>query len=208
MKHIFKSSEELLEKLSSVMAAALLIVGMNACQPSTEVKEQPPLTGEALIKRGEYLINAGACGDCHSPKIMTETGPIPDPDRLLSGHPKDEILPPIVNTSDWILFSTGVTSFVGPWGQSFAANLTPHATGIGNWTFEHFKTAIRKGKYKGLEGSRNLVPPMPWQFYSHISDDDLYALFAYLKSIKPVDNQVPAYISPENLSLNTAQNAE
>jgi hypothetical protein len=205
MKHLLIFSGKQLSKLSANLIVVLFAM-LSACQPSAEVKELPALTGEALIKRGEYLINAGACHDCHSPKIMTPSGPTPDPERLLSGHPKDEALPPIVNTNDWILFSNGVTSFVGPWGQSFAANLTPHATGIGNWTFEHFKTAIRKGKYKGLEGSRDLVPPMPWQFYSKISDDDLYALFAYLKSIKPVDNLVPAYISPENLSLNTVQN--
>jgi hypothetical protein len=88
------------------------------------------------------------------------------------------------------------TAAVGPWGTSFAANLTPDQTGIGTWTEEQFIRAMKQGKWKGLENSRNLLPPMPWQGYSQLPEDDLKAIFAYLKSIKPIYNSVPMAISP------------
>ena len=88
------------------------------------------------------------------------------------------------------------TATTGPWGTSFAANLTPDATGLGNWTFEHFEKAMRKGKLKGLENGRTLLPPMPWTNYSKLSNDDLAAIWAYLQSIPPVKNIVPTPIHP------------
>lgn len=159
----------------------------------------PPLAGEELIARGKYLVTIAGCNDCHSPKVMTEHGPVPDTSRLLSGHPASEPLPPLVNHDNWMLFNMGLTAFVGPWGVSYAANLTPDDTGTRNWTVEQFKTAIRKGKYKGLEGSRPLLPPMPWEMYRHMTDQDLEAVFSYLKSLKPVHNLVPAPINPQSL---------
>ena len=62
--------------------------------------------------------------------------------------------------------------------------------------FEQFQTAIRQGKYKGLKDSRPLMPPMPWQMYQNFTDEDVKAVYSYLKSIKPVDNLVPAYTPP------------
>ncbi|HYI78700.1 MAG TPA: diheme cytochrome c-553, partial [Chryseolinea sp.] len=56
---------------------------------------------------------------------------------------------------------------------------------------DRFKTAIQKGKYKGLEGSRMLLPPMPWQVYKNIKEDDLKAIYVYLKSLPPINNLVP-----------------
>ena len=96
----------------------------------------------------------------------------------------------------YVLFNMGLTAATGPWGTSFAANLTPDDDGLGSWTEEQFFTAIRKGKYKGMEGSRDLLPPMPWFVFANWTDDDMKAVFAYLKSIKPVDNLVPAPIPP------------
>jgi len=158
----------------------------------TEAITTPVLSEAELIKRGSYLVTVAGCNDCHSPKVMTPRGPEPDPSRLLSGHPQDEKLPPIGDNKGWVLFSPGLTAFVGPWGVSYAANLTPDDTGIGAWSFENFKTAIRKGKLKGLEGSRDLLPPMPWQMYKNMTDDDLNAVFHYLKSLPPVNNLVSA----------------
>jgi mono/diheme cytochrome c family protein len=172
---------------------------MAACMFRTPDKKETDtnwLKDEEMIKRGQHLVTVGACHDCHSPKIMTPLGPEPDPERLLSGHPQGEPLPPIPNENEnWILFNMGLTGFVGPWGISYAANLTPDDTGTGSWSFDQFKLAIRKGKYKGLEGSRDLLPPMPWQMYQHFSDDELKAIFAYLQSLKPVRNLVPAPVS-------------
>ncbi|HEY9488800.1 MAG TPA: c-type cytochrome [Chryseosolibacter sp.] len=154
---------------------------------------------EALIARGKYLTTIGSCNDCHSPKVMTPHGPEPDTTRLLSGHPQDEPLAPPVKTKDWILFNNELTAYIGPWGISYSANLTPDATGIGNWKFEQFVTAIRDGKSKGIESNRNLLPPMPWQMIRSMTDEDLKAVFTYLKSIPPINNLVPAPVPPDKL---------
>jgi hypothetical protein len=146
-------------------------------------------------------VTVAGCNDCHTPKVMTEHGPEPDPTRTLSGHNRNEALPPIEKNAskNWMLFNMNLTAFVGPWGLSYAANLTPDDTGIGAWTFENFLTAIRKGKYKGLEGSRDLLPPMPWQMYRNMTDEDLKAVFTYLKSLPPINNIVPAPKSPTEI---------
>jgi len=155
--------------------------------------ERPAPSQDELVARGRYLTTVGGCNDCHSPKIMTDHGPEPDPERLLSGHPAGEPLPP-TNTANpaWISFSMDLTGYVGPWGVTYSANLTPDETGIGKWSYQQFETAIRKGKYKGIEGGRDLLPPMPWQMYRNFTDHDLKAVFTYLKSLKPVKNLVPA----------------
>lgn len=184
----------------------LIIAGLSilvwACnQPSSKPYQTVPTQSKAeVIRRGELLVATSACHDCHSPKIITNEGMAPDPARLLSGHPQDEGLPNIPRDRDgWVMFSMGLTASLGPWGVSYAANLTPDKTGIGNWSFEQFKTAIRKGKYKGLEGSRSLLPPMPWQQIRNFSDQELEAIFTYLQSIKPVKNLVPSPVSPDQI---------
>ena len=190
-----------LKILSALMLAGSIAL-TNCSRPAKQEEPQPKkqvLSQEQLVARGKYLTTIGGCNDCHSPKIMTPAGPEPDPTRLLSGHPQNEKLSKIIKTNDWLLFNNTLTAFVGPWGVSYAANLTPDDTGIGNWKFEQFLTAIRKGKYKGLEGGRPLLPPMPWQMYRTMTDEDLLAVFTYLKSLPPVDNLVPSPISPDNL---------
>jgi hypothetical protein len=190
-----------MKSLSAI--AAVVVIGLASCnQPGEDKAVQQQLSTEELIKRGKYIVTVSACHDCHSPKVFTEHGVGLDTTRLLSGHPKDEQLPPIPGSgaqSGWTLFSPGLTAFQGPWGMSYAANLTPDETGIGNWTFEQFEIAIRKGKYKGLEAGRPLLPPMPWEMYKNYTDDDLRAVFAYLKSLKPVRNVVPYPVSPDRM---------
>ncbi len=169
----------------------------------TQSATQPmAMSQEALKERGEYLVTIGACNDCHSPKLAP-TDKIPpmtaDPDRLLSGHPASAKLAPIpkdAGKSGWVMFSMDNTAAVGPWGVSFSANLTPDPTGIGNWTLNNFKKALREGKYKGMDNTRQLLPPMPWPHYRNMKDEDVEAIFTYLKSIKPVKNVVPAPIPP------------
>jgi len=80
--------------------------------------------------------------------------------------------------------------------QQFERLLTQDETGLSTWTIDHFKKAIREGKYKGLDGSLMITPPMPWQNYGAINEEVLANLWIYLKSIKPVKNVVPAYIPP------------
>lgn len=148
---------------------------------------------ESPEERGKYLVTVLGCHDCHSPKILTPQGPKPDPQRLLSGHPSQEPIAKIDTSllGDWIFFNPGATAFVGPWGVSYASNISSDITGIGSWTEQQFFTALKKGKYKGLENSRPLLPPMPWFNYVQAKDEDLKAIFAYLKSTKPVSNVVP-----------------
>lgn len=150
------------------------------------------------VKRGEQLVNSIGCHDCHTPKKFTDKGMTLDTDRLLSGHPAGEVLGSYdtKTAKSYILFTMGLTAATGPWGTSFAANLTPDDTGIGTWSESQFLNAIKKGKYKGLDGSRPLLPPMPWESYRNMPDDDLKAIFAYLKSIKPVENLVPINTPP------------
>lgn len=152
-----------------------------------------------LTERGKYLTVMGGCADCHSPKKMSEMGPILDPDRYMMGYPADQLLPKFKKSdipNGWIMMSMDQTATIGPWGISYAANLTPDATGIGNWSYENFKTALVKGKYMGQESARSLMPPMPWQNIGQMNDDDMRAMFAYLQSLKPIENLVPAYTPP------------
>lgn len=152
------------------------------------------------VKRGEYLVNLGGCNDCHSPKIMTDAGPVPDPSRLLSGHPADEkidaIPPGLFKPGGWFTVTNGhFTAWAGPWGVSFTANLTPdEITGTGAWTEDVFIAALRSGKHMGA--GRAILPPMPWQYIGQCTDQDLKDIFAYLQSLKPIENMVPAPIPP------------
>lgn len=168
-------------------------------QPTGTVQEAK-LSGQALVKRGEYLVNAIGCDDCHSPKSeMGPHGPEIDPARRLSGHPSDQQLAPVKDKSvlkNYALADMSLTAWIGPWGTSYAANLTPDDTGLGNWTEAQFIKAIREGKFKGLDGGRPLMPPMPWFVYKNLNDEDLRAIFAYLQSLPPVKNVVPAYAPP------------
>lgn len=192
-----------------IYLAALPAIGLTCAFTKPDAGPQPkknipvvqvkPAQSE-LVKRGEYLVTIMGCADCHAPKKLTPRGPAPDMDRFLSGYnsaqPLGEYDKNLVKTGQWVLFNGQNTAFIGPWGVSFAANLTPDATGIGNWSEEQFNKAMRQGKFKGLDNSRPLLPPMPWPNYAGMSDADMRAVFAYLKSLKPVSNTVPAPIPP------------
>lgn len=147
------------------------------------------------IERGRYLVEAMGCEDCHSPKQMGANGPELIEDLRFSGYPANRPLgepDPSVLKKGWVLMGADLTTAVGPWGQSFAANISSDPTGIGNWTEETFITCIRTGKSKGLASGRPMLPPMPWMSIAKLSDEDLRAIFAYLQSTKPVANVVPA----------------
>ena len=178
---------------TAIVAATGLLIACNSSSASE--KETKPLTQEQLVKRGEYLVNAVGCDDCHSPKTVGPNGFEIIEDLRFSGYPSEKaILKVDTGTikTGWMLLGTDLTSAVGPWGMSFAANISSDATGIGNWKEEQFFKVLREGKYKGLDNSRPLLPPMPWFVYKNFSDEDIRSIFAYLKSTKPVSNVVPA----------------
>lgn len=177
----------------------LLVILM---QISCNKSEKPEMTKEEMVIRGAYLVTLGGCNHCHSPKIMTDMGPVPDTTRLLSGHPADAKLLPVdtsmVQMGKWILTTDDLTAWVGPWGISYPVNLTPdEPTGIGTWTDEVFIKALRTGKHMGI--GRPTLPPMPWADIAKSTDEDLKAIFAYLKSLPPVRNKVPDPVPPNQL---------
>jgi hypothetical protein len=159
-------------------------------------------------KWGEHLVTVSACHDCHSPKVMSPQGMDLDSSRLLSGFPAGS--PEFeVNRADMekkgLTVTGDLTSWVGPWGVSYTANLTSDSTGIGAWKESQFIYAIREGKFKGLPNSRPLLPPMPWVMYKHMTDDELKAIFAYLKTTKPISNVVPPPKPPASASTASAK---
>ena len=178
----------------AIVAALLLTVSCT----SRKKTDTQPLTKEEIVKRGEYLVTIIGCNDCHSPKKMGPKGPEIIPELMLSGFQAGRQLPAVDSklAKDWLLMTPDLTAFYGPWGISFSANLTSDETGIGNWPEGTFKIALTKGKFKGFEGSRDLLPPMPWQNFVGISDDDLEAIYNYLLSTKPVKNIVPPPVPP------------
>ncbi|MDX2133149.1 MAG: c-type cytochrome [Saprospiraceae bacterium] len=184
--------------LAALMIAALFT--LTRCQEQPAAHEhtdaQPAQATESPVQRGAYLVNALGCDDCHTPKTMTPQGPAPDPERRFMGHPTAEAFAfddkkAMIAEQKVAVFSPGMTAAAGPWGVSYAANLTPDDTGIGAWTEAQFIKAMREGKSKGMDGTRPMLPPMPWPSYRNLNDEDLKAVFAYLKSVKPIANVVP-----------------
>ncbi|MCB7481539.1 c-type cytochrome [Christiangramia sediminis] len=208
MRNSFLKFETGNRKYLTVFLVIFLLI-LTSCNDKDykEVPEEKKMTMNDSIKRGEYLVKTIGCHDCHSPKRMTERGPEEIPELALSGHQAGDSLPPLnpeTLKNGWMLMTGDLTAAVGPWGVSFAANITSDDTGLGNWNMERFKTAMREGKIKGDKGGRMMLPPMPWQNFGKLSDEDLESMFKYLHSTKPVNNAVPPPIPPNKLdSLKT-----
>jgi hypothetical protein len=206
-KTIFNNFKKSKMKKMNFLALFLAIVCLASCadntpKTATETAKTATPTANDVVKRGEYLVKISGCNDCHSAKKMGAQGPEIIAETMLAGYPADR---PIMKFTDpnlkqgFVMFYPDLTAAAGPWGVSFAANLTPDETGIGNWTEEQFKKALTQGKYKGLDGGRMLLPPMPWTNYVTMPDDDVKVMYAYLKSIKPVKNLVPQPITPDKM---------
>lgn len=156
------------------------------------------------VARGAYLTTVLGCQDCHTPKRFTETGPVLDSARAFSGHPEDlEIRTSPASDPVWTASTTDhMTAWSGPWGISYATNLTPDLeTGMGGWSEAMFIKALRTGTHMG-EG-RPILPPMPWQAFGKLTDQDLRAIFAYLQTVPPVTNVVPDPIPPDQARSRT-----
>ena len=174
--------------------ACCFVASALAVEPSV-VKETASKPVSATVARGKYLVTFGGCHDCHTPKLMTGKGPALDTKRLLSGFPSSQKVPAIpagvIGPNSWGgLFTNDLTGWAGPWGVSFASNLTPDKeTGIGAWTEKTFIKIPSDGKDTRWSP---LLPPMPWEGIQQASDKDLKAMFAYLMSLPPVRNMVRA----------------
>lgn len=152
----------------------------------------------SLVERGKYLVTTSGCHDCHTPMAMTPKGPAPDMTRALSGHPAALVMPPAPKLPEgpWLVTVAATnTAWSGPWGVSFTSNITPDVeTGIGSWNEKMFVDTIRNGRHMG--SGRPLLPPMPSAVIAQMTDADLAAMFAYLKTVPAISNRVPTPIAP------------
>ncbi|HEX8153732.1 MAG TPA: c-type cytochrome [Thermoanaerobaculia bacterium] len=185
--------------MKRITLSLILIAGgamLTACTDSADATTAQLDVAKEQVRRGQYLVTVGGCNDCHTPMKMGAKGPEPDMSRMLSGHPQDYVVR-ASNNPEWLMnvAPTG-TAFAGPWGVSFARNLTPdQVTGIGIWTEAQFIKTIRSGRHWGV--SRPILPPMPWFNYAKMTDADLKAVYAYLRTIPAVRNEVPdAILAP------------
>jgi mono/diheme cytochrome c family protein len=113
------------------------------------------------VVRGEFLVTMAGCKDCHTPM-----------------NDKGEFLPNMELSGGQI--------FEGPWGRVASPNLTPDPSGIPYYDEVLFMQALRTGYVR----ARPLNQIMPWRHYGGMTDDDLKAIFAYLKSVKPIHHVV------------------
>jgi mono/diheme cytochrome c family protein len=120
------------------------------------------------VKRGAYLVQIGNCTECHTPR--------------------DEKDQPIAG-----LDFGGGSVLEGPWGRVASANITSDPTGISYYDEAQFIKTIRTGQV----GARKLKPIMPWSYLRNMNDEDLKAIFAYLRTVKPVRHTVDNTEQPE-----------
>jgi hypothetical protein len=180
------------------------ILWIAACTSQPQAPAQAPPTPEQIqatrLQRGEYLVKAMGCDDCHTPWTMGPNGPAPDMSRRLSGHPEALKVTEAPKLAEpWMLAGTGTnTAWASPLGIAYAANLTSDPnTGIGQeaWTEENFVKAIRDGKHMGT--SRPILPPMPWPAFKNLNDEDLKSIYAFLRTVPAINNHVPEPILAE-----------
>lgn len=171
------------------LAGLLAALGLSALAALTPTN--PAAAANDEVARGRYLVDIMGCADCHTPKGM-DARPIPGME--LAGHPAGVPLP------EWNreMFAQNIlatinptfTAFAGPFGVAVAGNLTPDPeTGIGQKTAEELIESWRTGRH--WKEDRMVLPPMPMEPYSHLTDEDIRAIFAYLMTLEPVVNQCP-----------------
>jgi mono/diheme cytochrome c family protein len=128
------------------------------------------------VAYGEYLVTIASCGDCHSP--MDDRGRALPGRELSGGNP----------------FPTG-----DGWVAN-TANITPDsATGIGRWSRERFISTVRQRAAAAgspLSESTRLTP-MPWIAFAGMTDEDLGAMYDYLRTVSPVRHEVAKFTREE-----------
>jgi cytochrome c553 len=187
----------------ALVAASLWIPWGNAKAQASAQAGGAPRAAQAAqardaVARGEYLVSSLGCHDCHTPQKLGPEGLEPDMTLMLSGHQAGTTLPePPAAKGPWVISASAtMTAWAGPWGVSYARNLTPDSeTGIGGWTEQQFVQTIKNGRQQGR--GRPILPPMPWPAYKNLSEEDLRAIYAYLRTVKPMKNAVPEPIIAE-----------
>jgi cytochrome c553 len=201
---------------ATLLAVVPVVFALSGCNRSTEEAapattpagetSAPAADGRSQVERGRMLVIGGACHDCHTPKKIGPNGPEADMSLSLSGHPESAGVPqPAKNEGPWTTHvNDHLTAWSGAWGVSYAANLTPDQnTGLGIWTEDMFLNAMKQGKHMGT--ARPILPPMPWMYYGQLPDDDLKAMFAYLKSLPAIANRVPVPLDPSGKPIEEPQ---
>ena len=149
--------------LAATSTSAVLAIIAISCARQSATTPMTPL------ERGKYLAIIGGCNDCHTPGTFYGA---PDTTRLLSGSE---------------------LGWSGPWGTTYARNLTPDSTGLGAWSEDDIVNALRTGQ---RPDHSPILPPMPWPNYARMTDEDLHAVAAYLKSIPAVAHRMPDRLPP------------
>lgn len=183
----------LIEKAAVVVAAAVTCAAAAGCSNEAGAAR----SAASAVERGAYMVAVAGCDDCHTPLKLGADGPEPDLSRRLSGHPEDfRLATPGALPAGWLWTGAASnTAFAGPWGVSFATNLTPDLeTGLGVYSEDSFVAALRTGQHMGA--GRPILPPMPWPAYRNMTDEDLKAVWAYLQTVAPVRNRVPEVVLP------------
>ena len=174
------------------LTAAAVLFTVIAVSCATYYYPSDPKYTTDQVAQGQALMIEWRCGYCHTPQIPGPEGTI----QMLSGHPQSDKAP---NVPDMLMGSPQYMEFLDNlentvWATNnvivFSANLTPDMnTGTGDWTETMFIDTIRLGRHAGV--GKRLSYPMPWQELAALSDADLIAIFAYLRTVPPVNNKVP-----------------
>jgi mono/diheme cytochrome c family protein len=186
-----------MNKRRLVVMMGLSVVGV-VSMLATLVRDPDAQAKNGDAKRGEYLVKASGCGDCHTPMKMDHDQAGLDQTRAFSGHPATMAMPQAPQlTMPWAgAFAFTMTAWSGPWGVSYSANITPdRPTGLGDWSEDNFVKAIRTGQHMG--NGRPILPPMPIPPLQTLNDTDLRAMFAYLRTVPPIQNRVPGPVPPQ-----------
>jgi hypothetical protein len=136
---------------------------------------EPKLAADASaqVRHGWYLVRLAQCNDCHTPYNKDGT---PRPDLMFGGGQR----------------------MTGPWGDVVTPNITSDPTGISHYDESMFIKTIRTGHASG--GVRELNTFMPYGYFRNMTDDDLKAIFAFLRTVNPVqhnvDNSEPPTLCP------------
>jgi hypothetical protein len=147
---------------------------MRTIPKKAEFSTKPPASD--VIAYGKYLVNAAACNDCHT--------------KFENGEFTGEYL-------------AGGREFTMPGGKILtSSNLTPHPTGLGNWSKEQFVERFKQYKDRSKLKKVQAGEPqtiMPWSMYADITTEDLEAIYSYLQTLKPVENAVIRFAPAESL---------
>lgn len=151
--------------------AVVWMVALVAAGGCTKARSAP---APSPVERGELLVRVGGCNDCHTPQKFDEAlgAPVPDVSRRLSGHPEGAPEPEgTLGPRDQAVIGATFTSFKLPFGVVYTTNLTPDATGLGDWTEQDFIRTMRTGRHMGV--GRAVLPPMPWPTLGTLGDEGI-----------------------------------